>query len=179
MREQLAEEVVGGTDVEREVDIVGRRPQLALRVVQGQRAQVEERGAAGTDDDMGYRRRVGQHAEILSEIVLRREVGRYRERLVRQLQRQHTVEGIGAHLVVGSAGQHIPAPVIQLQGIGAHRLLISIGAELLVSHQQPAVGLDGGDDHRQQMPAGRHRLQHQAVLHRGAVGQQAVDGERR
>ena len=70
MREQLAEEIGGGTDVEREVGVVVGGCQFALRVMQGQGAQVVRGEVVGTDDDMGHRRVIGQHTEILREIGL-------------------------------------------------------------------------------------------------------------
>ena len=66
--EQLAEEIGCGTDVEGEVGITLRAGDLALGMVQGQRAQVVGRPVVSPDDDMGHRCLVCQHAEI-SELV--------------------------------------------------------------------------------------------------------------
>ena len=65
---KLIQEVDCGTDVEGEVGIALRAGDLALGMVQGQRAQVVRRPVVSPDDDMGHRCLVCQHAEI-SELV--------------------------------------------------------------------------------------------------------------
>ena len=62
---QLIQEVDCGTDVEREVCIVLRAGDLTLGMVQGQRAQVIGCPFVRPDDDVGHRRLVRQHAEVL------------------------------------------------------------------------------------------------------------------
>ena len=65
---QLIQEIDCGADVEGEVGITLRAGDLALGMVQGQRAQVVGRPVVGPDDNVGHRRIVRQHAEI-SELV--------------------------------------------------------------------------------------------------------------
>ena len=91
--QQFADEVGRGPDVEREVGIVLGGGYLLLRVVQWQRAQVVGRLTVGTHHHMlQWRRLVGQHAVVLAEEPLGREVGRHHKRLVGHLHRQHTVQ---------------------------------------------------------------------------------------
>ena len=62
---KLVQEIDCGADVEGEVGIVFRAGDLTLGMVQGQRAQVIGCPFVGPDDDVGHRRLVRQHAEIL------------------------------------------------------------------------------------------------------------------
>ena len=62
---QLIQEVDCGADVEGEVCVMLRGGDLALGMVQGQRAQVVGRPVVGADDDVGQRRIVRHHAEVL------------------------------------------------------------------------------------------------------------------
>ena len=61
----MAKEIGSGAQVEREVGIVVGGGYLVLRGMLGLGAQVVGRPVVGTDDDMGQRCLVGQHAEIL------------------------------------------------------------------------------------------------------------------
>ena len=62
--QQFAQKVGGGTDVIGEVGVVCRGRELALRVMQGQRAQVIGHPLVGTQNDMGHGDVSGQHAKV-------------------------------------------------------------------------------------------------------------------
>ena len=175
----MAKEVGCGTDVEGEVGITAGYGDFTLRVVQGQRPQVVGCTVVGPDDDVLQRRIDGQHTVVLSEVLLRREVGRHLERLVGQLQHRHAVERIDTHLVSVVSGQQVPALVKQLQGVGADGALIALGRELPVADAQTAVRPDGTDNGVEILQACRHALQHHTLVDGGTFTQHAVHGERR
>ena len=116
---------------------------------------------------------LGQHTVVLAEELLGREIGGHHERLVGHLHRQHAVQRVSSH-VVAREHQQIPAAPRQLQHVGLYRLFAHLAAKALVAHVHAAVQPDGLDNHWQVLLALRHVLQHDALLHRLAVGQRHV-----
>ena len=178
VREERAYEVGRRTDIEREVGIVGRRGHLALREMKRQGAQIVGRAPIGPDDDMGQRCLVGEHAEVLGEIGLGREIIGHPEGLVGQTDSCHPVERVGGE-VPACESQQIPALMEQLQGIGGDRLLRGLGPEAAIADRDQLVGLHGADDGLEELLAGGHVLEDDPLLDGKAVGEHAAHSERR
>ena len=180
MAHQRMQEIVGRTDVEREVGVAIARCQLALRMVQRQAAQVFGRIVVGTDYDVGQRDIDSIDAEILREIILGREVVRHLKGLVGQFQHGHAVvEGIDAHLVLIVQGQQIPALIEALQDVRADGLLVAlVSVKLVIAHAQTVVLLHGANDGLQELLTRWRTLQNDATADRSTVRQCRADSQR-
>ena len=125
---------------------------------------------------MRHRRLVGQHPEILSKILLGREVSRYRKLLVGQRDRPHTVKTIGG-IMATCKDEQIPPLMEEFEGVGRHHLLIRLSPKTLIAHQDAPATLHGPDDDGQELLTSRHILEDDAVLERDTVGEHTADGK--
>ncbi len=178
--EDGVEEVVGGIAAEGEERGVGRI--LALRGMEGLGEQIVDFGACGAETDEGRLARAVVDAEAFGEELGGVEVLGRGEGLVGEQVHGafEAVEGEGLELrLVVLLGKEVPAPFVELEGVGAQMAAVGLGIEAMVGGAEATMAVEGIDDGLVVLHALGRCLDEDSVAHVLRLVDELADGEAR